>query len=222
MTATHAIVLLGAYFLGSIPFGVLIAKSYGVDIRTVGSGNTGATNVWRALGPKAGAPAFLLDTLKGLIPALVARYLGWSQEWVFVAGVAAIIGHCLSPFLGFKGGKGVATALGTMLGTSPIVALCAFGVFFLMMGLTRIVSLSALIATPSAILFGILFGDRPAVLWAYVLLTIFITYRHRSNIRRLLKGEEPKFDWRKKREREQNEVKEDDSGGQMDAVRVVP
>ncbi len=192
------LLILGAYLLGAIPVGVLVARAYGVDIMQVGSGNIGATNVGRALGKKASIPVFLLDMLKGLVPTLVARSLFPDrQEFWFLAGSMAIIGHSFSPFLKFKGGKGISTALGMTLGTSPLVALSAFGLFSLTLGTTRFMSLASIVAVVSTIPLGILFKDSPWVLGGYGLMSTFIIYRHRANLKRLKEGTEPKFTFKK-------------------------
>lgn len=189
----EAVLFISAYVLGSIPFGVLFARAKGVDIFAVGSGNVGATNVKRALGLGPAIVVFLLDVLKGFAPAFVAIRLLGSQEWAIGVGVAAILGHCYSPFLRFRGGKGIATGLGVLLGVTPWVALCVLGVFLLSMLIHRWVSLSSLIAVATAPLFGWLFKDSPWMFLFYAALLIFVVIRHRENIKRLLDGTEPKF-----------------------------
>lgn len=181
------------FVLGSIPVGYLVAKARGIDIFSVGSGNVGATNVMRALGKGPGLLVFFLDILKGLIPSLGVRLMGGSQEWAFAAGMAAIIGHSFSPFLGFKGGKGIATGLGMLLGSTPLVAMSAFAIFFLGMAATLIVSASSILAGFSVAVFGYLLGDSMGLVVAYVGLGLYILFRHRANVQRLLQGVEPKF-----------------------------
>ncbi len=194
MTVNLILLLVGSYLMGAIPFGVLVAKSRGVDIMSVGSGNTGATNVMRALGKGPGYTVFALDLLKGLIPALVARWLFPDrQEFWMLAGAAAIIGHSFSPFLKFKGGKGISTALGMALGTSPIVALIAFVVFVVILLATKYVSLASLIGCAATIPLCLTFGDSKWVVGGFALLTAFVIYRHRANIKRLMQGTESKF-----------------------------
>lgn len=184
----------GAYFVGSIPFGYLIAKVRGVNILKEGSGNIGATNVIRVLGKKLGLLVFVLDVLKGFAPALAASFLlPHSQIQTFLVGMGAVAGHCLSPFLRFKGGKGVATGLGALFGAFPLVALCALGVFSLVLGLTRFVSLSSIVAALTLAPLGFVFKVDEPMIWAFLGLTVFVVYRHRANISRLLKGTEPKF-----------------------------
>lgn len=196
-------ILIGAYFLGAVPVGVLVARAKGVDILKVGSGNIGATNVQRALGKKAGLFVFFMDVLKGLLPALAGRLLLaqtpplTAEEWAGLAGVCGVLGHCLSPFLGFKGGKGISTGLGALLGASPLVGLSAFGLFLASMFVNRYVSLSSILAAASLPFFAWLYHDPRSLLIAFTVFAAFIIYRHRANIARLRAGTEPKFEWKK-------------------------
>ena len=188
--------LIGGYIVGSIPFGYLVARARGIDILQFGSGNIGATNVYRALGKWLGLLVFLLDVSKGMVPAAIAYSVTSSQGAAFSVGMAAVVGHCLSPFLKFKGGKGIATGLGAVFGSAPFVALGAFGIFLVMIVITRYVSLSSLVATAFIVPLGIIFHIDPNVNWALGLLTLFVLYRHVPNIKRLLAGSEPKFSLR--------------------------
>lgn len=191
--------LLLCFFVGAIPFGVIVTRAKGIDIRKVGSGNIGATNVIRAVGKPLGFMVFVLDVLKGLAPALCAgmvgapSFVGHGQEWAFIAGFAAVLGHMFSPFLGFRGGKGVATGLGVMFGTTPIVAALVFGIFILLLATTRYVSLSSMVAASSMPFLGFALGDPPSLLIAYTVLAIVVVIRHRDNIRNLRQGTERKF-----------------------------
>ncbi|AIE86705.1 glycerol-3-phosphate 1-O-acyltransferase PlsY [Fimbriimonas ginsengisoli] len=195
-----------AYFIGAIPFGVIVCRSKGIDIFKFGSGNPGATNVSRAVGKPLGALVFLLDVLKGLVPALIARqnvtqdlYGMHAQAWWFVAGLCAVLGHCYSVFLRFRGGKGIATSLGAGLGASPAVAGSAFGIFFVLFGVTRYVSLASIAAAIAGPIFGwVIPGQARELVPVYGLLAVFVVIRHRANIRRLLNGTEPKFESKKK------------------------
>ena len=135
-----------AYLGGAIPFGYLAGRLSGIDIRTHGSGNTGATNVWRALGPRVGFPVFVLDLLKGFVPAAIGLHLGGAGLAV-IAGAAAIIGHTWPVFLGFGGGKGVATAGGVGLAVAPLALLCLPPIFLAILWLTRYVSLASMTVT---------------------------------------------------------------------------
>lgn len=201
MTATLVGLFIAAYFVGSIPFGVLIARAMGVDILKFGSGNPGATNVKRALGWKAAGPVFLLDVLKGLGPSLTARFLvpesvgvvDAQLVWMLV-GLAAVAGHCWSPFLRFKGGKGIATSLGAGVGAAPIPALLGFAVFFVVVGITKYVSLASMAGVASVVAWGVVIpGQSLQLLPIFVLLAVFIIVTHRANIKRLREGTERKF-----------------------------
>ncbi|MGH8010500.1 MAG: glycerol-3-phosphate acyltransferase, partial [Candidatus Binatia bacterium] len=136
-----------AYLCGSIPTGVLITRRQGISLREVGSGNIGATNVARSAGRKAGLFTLLGDAAKGLVPVLIVRFLGLGEAALVCAAVAALLGHIFSPFLGFSGGKGVATGLGVFLGLAPQAILLALLFFLVTFALSRIVSLASLVAT---------------------------------------------------------------------------
>jgi glycerol-3-phosphate acyltransferase PlsY len=198
--------MLFAYLVGSIPFGVLIGRARGVDPRTVGSGNTGATNVWRALGPKTGLVVLLLDALKGCAPVLVARFVpthgptfretAWASFAVVLIGIAAMIGHNWPIFLGFKGGKGVATGLGVLFALDWRVALVVLVVFGIMLAITRYVSVASTVTTVLTPVWFSLFEQgqvrmRTNVAFA-ILGALFIVYKHRTNYTRLLAGTEAK------------------------------
>lgn len=196
MTGPQIIAILGSYFAGSLPFGYWIALARGVDIRTVGSGNIGATNVHRVLGKKLGLSVFILDVSKGLIPALAGAWIFGSKEGALLCGFLAITGHCLSPFLGFRGGKGIATGLGALLGVSWPVALLAFAAFLVCLGLSRYVSLSSMVAAVSTVPLGFLFRNPSIVIAAYAVLAAFIVWRHLPNIKRLREGTESPFSFK--------------------------
>ncbi|MBI5708650.1 MAG: glycerol-3-phosphate 1-O-acyltransferase PlsY [Armatimonadetes bacterium] len=197
---THLLLALGAYVLGAIPFGVLAARLRGVDLAKVGSGSTGATNVHRALGWQWSLPVFLLDVGKGFIPALLARGLieEHATAWSLGIGLCAVLGHCASPFLRFRGGKGVATGLGAILGSTPLAAAGALAVFVLIMVATQYVSLGSLLATGSLLIFDYIFISPIPVVAGHGLLVAMVWYRHRSNIKRLREGKEPKFKFKNK------------------------
>ncbi|MCA8994103.1 MAG: glycerol-3-phosphate 1-O-acyltransferase PlsY [Planctomycetaceae bacterium] len=208
------LVLLLGYGVGSIPFSLLIAKWVkGIDLRQVGSGNVGATNVGRAIGWKWGFLALLLDALKGLLPTAFLPQLLQGQpspldtHLAVLAGAAAILGHLFPIWLGFRGGKGVATALGVILVLAPWGTLCAAVAFLLLVGITRIVSIGSIMAALSFALFELVRGGRE--LWSSdscslgvfsVVVPLAIIVMHRSNIRRLLDGNEPGFGSAKKAE----------------------
>lgn len=201
-----------SFFLGSIPFGVIAGKIKGVDIRKVGSGNIGATNVNRALGSKWAIGVFLLDVLKSFLPALLVPIILKNGGQLFpiavadtgvLAGISAIMGHLFSPFVGFKGGKGIASGLGALLGTNPLLGILAFSVFVVMMLFTRIVSLSSIIAAPSIIVFALVFHQTLIYTIVFGGMAVFILIKHIPNMKRLMKGEESKFSFDfKKRENE--------------------
>lgn len=193
MTFELAIWFVFAYFLGAVPVGVLTARRYGVDLFQVGSGNVGATNVYRALGKKPALLVFVLDVLKGLVPAMIVRARTGSEEWALAVGLFAVLGHSLSPFLNFKGGKGISTGLGALLGSSPAVALSAFGAFLISFGLSGYVSLSSVVSAVAMIGFGLLYGRSATLMGVFGALGVWVTVRHLPNIRRLLAGTEAKF-----------------------------
>jgi glycerol-3-phosphate acyltransferase PlsY len=208
-----------AFFLGSIPFGLVVARMRGVDIRKHGSGNIGATNVGRVLGLRWFFVVFFLDMLKGVMPVLLfgawsgalgrmdlPASLAWS--WMCVV-VGAVLGHVFSPWVGFRGGKGVATALGALLGAWPllgapvVLAAVAWGVVFKLFRYVSLASVSAAVAMPIGVLAWLLLAERVGAgeaspgAWASSLtisisLAMLVIWRHRSNIARLRAGTEPK------------------------------
>ncbi|MBN2057507.1 MAG: glycerol-3-phosphate 1-O-acyltransferase PlsY [Candidatus Saganbacteria bacterium] len=187
------LVIIAAYFLGSIPFGYLIARVWNIDIRRHGSGNVGATNVLRTLGPVPGLIVFCLDLLKGALPVWAVLYFT-SEPWlILLAGIMAVIGHTYSIFLKFKGGRGAATGLGVLLGVAPDIFLCALIVVILIIALTRYVSLASIL-TPPLVSIAFLALKRPLpyaiVAW---LITVIIIIKHTPNIKRLLNGTERKI-----------------------------
>ena len=196
--AIKAAVIAFGYFLGAVPFGVMVSKQFGFDILASGSGNPGATNVWRTVGPKAGTIVFILDSLKGCLPAVAAYALIHAQGWAMFAGLAAVVGHTLSPFLKFKGGKGISTAFGAGLGAAPLVALSAISVFGIVLWLTRYVSVSSIVAIVSAALFGYVYRVDPVVEVALWCLAAYIIFKHRANMGRLMNGTERKYSLKSK------------------------
>lgn len=191
--------LAGAYLVGGIPFGYLIGRMRGVDVRTVGSKNIGATNVFRTVGKGWGLVAFALDVLKGLLPTLAAK--AWAPAaWLPLAvGVACVIGHMLTPYMKFKGGKGVATAFGMLIGLVPAMVGCAFLVFSCVFALSNYISLgscSAAAFLAVAVWFPILGARGAADLPQCILVTfvaLFVIWKHRANIARLKAGTENKI-----------------------------
>ena len=184
------LVILG-YLAGSIPTGLLLTKAFSdVDPRKEGSRNIGATNIVRTAGKKLGALTLAGDCLKGLIPVLLALWLMRSHAWVGLVALSAFAGHLFPVFLKFRGGKGVATALGVYLGISPLAVLINAGIFFGVVWKWRFVSLGSLTAaTTMPILIAILTKSKPYVI-ASLIIAGFIYYRHLENIRRLFAGSE--------------------------------
>lgn len=210
---TFGLLLVLAYFLGGIPVGVWVCRAYGIDLFAIGSGNIGATNVKRALGSAWGIGVWILDVLKSLLPTLAARFMLKEplgpldpQTLWFVVGTAAIVGHCASPFLRFRGGKGISTALGAIVGTSPVVALLCFLLFSVVLAVTRYMAIASVVGVSSVVLFSILVpGNTLQLLPVFVLLSLFVAYRHRPNFKRLREGTEPKFGFSKKKKEDDKE-----------------
>ena len=217
MYTIFALAIIGAYLLGSIPFGLLIAKAHGIDLRSIGSGNIGATNVSRALGRKWAYVCFVLDVLKGLIPMLgtlfLIRYLSTQSQtktviliciWLAV-GCAAILGHIFPIYVKFRGGKGVATSFGVALGLWPYYTICAvfaIVVWMVVVLIWRYVSLASIAASitfPIVLILAIILtpGWDFINLWPLIIaataIPLMVIIRHRENIKRLLAGTESKI-----------------------------
>lgn len=190
---------IAAYVIGSIPFGKIIAGSVArIDITQRGSGNIGATNVARELGMKWGGITLVLDVLKGLAPVLIfSLYVsrtGAPYETALAAiGLCALLGHMFPVFLKFRGGKGVATALGVYLAISPLSCLCGLVLFVLIVIKWDFISLGSVISSGAMPLFLILFGKPQPVIIASLIMALLICYKHKENIQRLIKGEERKW-----------------------------
>jgi len=189
--------LAGGYLLGSLSFAVWIARSRGVDILKEGSGNPGATNVKRVLGRKAGNVVFVLDFLKGTAAAGIGLWLA-SHAGGIAGAVGAVLGHSCSVFIGFRGGKGVAVTMGSLLALMPLVLLCGLVVWGIVFRLSRFVSLaSILFAVSLPLASGVLYGWKgvgsPALTVFAAVIAVLIVVRHRSNLVRLWKGQEHKF-----------------------------
>ena len=189
---------MASYLLGATPTSYIAGKlGRGIDLREHGSKNLGATNVYRILGWKYAIPVALFDMAKGAIPVLLfARWAGAADHpWLrIVLGIAAVLGHMFSPYVTFKGGKGVATAAGMFLALAPVAVLLAIPVWGICLWLTGYVSLSSIIAVMTLPLWVVLFQpNSPPVLWASVALVALIIVAHRRNIGRLLAGTENRF-----------------------------
>ena len=195
-----ALWLVGAYLIGGIPFGFIIGKSRGVDVRTVGSKNIGATNVFRTVGKKWGLLAFFCDVMKGFLPTLAARHFAAEPSWLPLAvGIMTVVGHMLTPYMKFKGGKGVATAFGALIALIPATVGIAFAIFAATFAYSNYISLgSCVAATALAVMVWVPFLDHagyrdPPLCILVTLIAAFIVWKHRSNIGRLVRGEENKI-----------------------------
>ena len=209
MIAVYIILeILSAYLLGSVPSAVWVGKIlYGIDVRQHGSGNAGATNVIRVFGYKAGIPVLLFDVFKGWLAVQIAVWLpvpGLTHDmlvYVYIGmALAAVLGHVFPVYVGFKGGKGVGTIAGAGIALFPVAILLVLVVFIVVLATTHYVSLSSILAAlvfPLVVYFVI--GVRhPGLIGLSLVVAVFIPATHRKNIRRLLKGEERKFDFRRK------------------------
>lgn len=195
----YPIVVVLAYLIGSLSAAIITCKIMGLpDPRTTGSNNPGATNVLRIGGKKAAIFTLVGDLLKGLIPVVIVKLI-FPAESLLIAltALAAFLGHLFPVFFQFKGGKGVATALGCIIGLNLWVALCAFGVWLAIFLPTRISSLSALIAAVVAPVFLWLFDASASVVIAIIIMDVLLIIRHKENIQRILKGEEKKMTFKK-------------------------
>jgi len=196
-----------AYLLGSIPFGLLLGRLFGAaDVRGAGSGNIGATNVLRVAGPLAGILTLLLDAGKGALAVfLAARFSNESATWMMIAGLCVLAGHCFPIWLGFRGGKGVATAAGVFLMLCPLALLGAVILFVLVVIYWRFVSLgsiSAAAAMPLLIYFFWAPHHAPphAITFGTLAAALLIVYKHEANIQRMVQGDEPRFSFHRKKE----------------------
>ncbi|MGX4295783.1 glycerol-3-phosphate 1-O-acyltransferase PlsY [Bacillus sp. JK62] len=189
-----ALLIILAYVIGSIPSGLVVGKlAKGIDIREHGSGNLGATNAFRTLGVKAGSVVVAADILKGTLAAALP-YLLHVPIHPLLAGVAAVVGHVFPVFAKFKGGKAVATSGGVLLFYAPLLFVTMVAVFFVFLFLTKFVSLSSMLTGIYTIIYC-LFVKDPYLLIVVTLLTAFVIYRHRANIKRIINKTEPKIKW---------------------------
>ena len=190
--------VIAAYLIGSLSFAVIVSKYYGMDDpRTYGSGNPGATNVLRSGKKKAAALTLLGDALKGLVAVVLARCLqdalNLSDITIAAVAVAALVGHMWPLFFSFKGGKGVATALGVLLALSPATALVCAAIWLVMAFGFKVSSLAALATTVAAPLVAFWLMPYPSWAWATVVIAVLVLYRHKSNIQNLIQGKEGKI-----------------------------
>jgi len=189
----EAVIAILSYLIGSIPSGFILGKLAGVDVRAAGSGNIGATNVARVMGKASGLVVLIADVAKGLLPALAARQMAFTDTAVAAVGAAAFLGHLFPVFLKFRGGKGVATAFGVLLALAPQAMWVPLAAFIAAVAMSRRVSLGSICAAIAAPL-ALWFFSYPAPLTVLaIFLGACIIARHRANIKRLLSGTEPRF-----------------------------
>ncbi|WP_433958000.1 glycerol-3-phosphate 1-O-acyltransferase PlsY [Cytobacillus horneckiae] len=197
MTLEVIFIFIAAYLLGSIPSGLIVGKAfYGIDIREHGSGNLGGTNTFRTLGKKAGFIVTIADILKGTLAALLPFFFDLGIHQVIV-GIFAVIGHMYPIFAGFKGGKAVATSAGVVLAFVPLMFAVVVVVFLVSLFITQYVSLSSMIGGIVALICALIIGD-PILITIVAIMTIFIIYRHRTNISRIRQKTEPKVNFFRK------------------------
>jgi glycerol-3-phosphate acyltransferase PlsY len=196
-----------AYLLGAIPFGLMLARMFAkADVRQAGSGNIGATNVVRVAGPVPGILTLLFDTAKGAFAVwLAGHFTGHNAGIMMLAGITALLGHCYPVWLRFKGGKGVAAALGVFLALSPLAALSALATFVLVVAIWRYVSLGSVAAAAAMPLLMYLHWAPPlapplSITFGTLFATALVIFKHRANLRRLLEGSEPRFAFSKSRD----------------------
>lgn len=206
----EVLLIVVAYLLGSIPSAVWISKFFfGIDIRDYGSGNSGATNTYRILGPKWGTIVMIADMFKAVIAVKLAFFLPYADQEIYLVnmqlglGLAAVLGHIFPIWADFRGGKGVASLFGMVLGIQPNVALCCVGVFILVLYLTRWVSLSSILASIAFPVFILVIFNEPEKLYRVFAITVamLVLLTHQKNIGRLLKGSENKVPILKHRDR---------------------
>ena len=200
MWTVFAVLLIGAYLLGSIPFGVLISQKVArLDITKAGSGNIGATNVAREVGLKWGVITLVADVLKGFIPVVLARYLLGSSIEMNEAlkgmiGLTALLGHQFPVYSHFRGGKGVATCLGVFLAISPISCLFSGVMFFILVALWRYISLGSILGALTMPIWLYLTGHSTFMILPSLVMSLLITFQHRGNIQRLIQGNERRWE----------------------------
>ncbi len=195
---TEALVVALAYLLGSIPFAYLAGRTRGVDLRTVGSGNLGAANVFRTLGREMGIAVMAADILKGVVAVVIARLLT-EEPWPAIAAAAAMAGHIFPVWLRFKGGKGVAVAGGAVIALMPLVAIIVFAIWIAIVATTRYTSLAAIVACLASAPLAWALGYPDSTIAFAAVGTVGVVFLHRGNIRRLVRGEEHRIELRRAR-----------------------
>jgi len=188
-----ALPIIIGYFIGSIPFGLIAGKIKGIDIRQKGSGNIGATNIYRTLGTFPALTVFALDLFKGTAAVLIASYFYPTPLIMIISGIASIIGHMFSVFLGFKGGKGAATGLGVLLGITPDLFAVAIIYMVLCIAVTRYVSVTSMSGVILLAILMFVFNKPLPYAIATVMVALLMIYKHIPNIQRLMAGTEPKI-----------------------------
>jgi acyl phosphate:glycerol-3-phosphate acyltransferase len=191
-----AFIVVVSYLLGSIPSGLIVGKAfYGIDIREHGSGNLGGTNTFRTLGKKAGIIVTAADILKGTLASSLPLMFGVNEQIdPLIAGMIAVVGHMYPVFANFKGGKAVATSGGVLLACAPVMFIVMVVVFLLSLYITKFVSLSSIIASIVAVIYAVVVKEMLLII-VVSLLALFVIYRHRSNIKRIINKTEPKIKW---------------------------
>jgi len=190
----YGIIVILAYLIGSIPSGLIIGKKFfGVDIRQHGSGNLGGTNTFRVLGVKAGLTVTIADILKGTLAAALPLFFQSDMHYLF-AGIFAVLGHTYPIFAGFRGGKAVATSAGVLLWYAPLMFIIMIAGFFICLYITKYVSLSSMFGGLVALIYSIIVQDILLII-VVAILTLFVIYRHRANIKRIIDKTEPKVKW---------------------------
>ncbi len=181
-----------AYLIGGIPWAYIVVKlAKGIDVRSIGSGNVGATNAFRAGGTAVGILVGILDISKGALPTYITlHYFG--QNWAVFAAFATMIGHSFTPYLGFRGGKGVATSVGAFAVIVPKAVILGVLVWIIIVLTLRIVSVASMVAVVAATVYGVIVPNEPLVKFTLLVVSLVILVRHRSNVKRLLQGKEPK------------------------------
>jgi acyl phosphate:glycerol-3-phosphate acyltransferase len=191
-----ALLVLAAYFIGAFPTSYVVGRAArDIDLRQHGSGNLGATNAFRVLGWKAALPIFVSDIAKGFIPTFFFTRIDATPlaSWALAYGAAAIIGHVFSIYVGFRGGKGVATGAGVFLALAPLAVLVGLGIWLVLVVVTGYVSVGSIVAAAALPLLVARIGAAPETLALSVVLAAFVIYAHRTNIRRLARGDEHRF-----------------------------
>lgn len=194
---TEFLALVACYILGAIPYGVIVGKvTRGIDIRDFGSGNIGASNVLRTLGLGPALLVFFFDTAKGFAAVLLCQKLSLNPWWIVTGGLLSVVGHSYSVFLKFGGGKGVATSLGIIIGFNPIIAGIAFAGWLIILALIRYISVASILAAisvPIMMIFWKSMKVEPAYQYVAVLAALVIVFKHKSNMKRLMNGTEPRI-----------------------------